>query len=164
MPKIKIRTAMVEDANLITQFIKNMVIEMENYGGYSVNGSPDVWVTMESEIRENITQRKSIYLVAIDSSIKTTVIGVAAGYLEQLEHIFNPTKRLHISAIYTIPHMRRKGVAQKLLEHLLRWGKKMNASEVDLNVLIDNPARLLYEKFGFESHEISMIKKLNTKI
>lgn len=164
MLKIKIRSAIAEDANLITHFIKSMVIEMENYGGYSVNRSPDVWVSMESEIRANITRLEFIYLVAIDSSINSTEIGIAAGYLEPLENIFNPQKRLHISAIYTVPHMRCQGVATKLLEHLFRWGKKMNASEVDLNVLIANPARFLYEKFGFESHEISMIRKINTKI
>lgn len=161
MQTIKIRTATAEDTNLITQLIKNMVIEMENYGGYSVNRSQDVWESMELEIRENFTRPESIYLVAIDSSINSTVIGMAAGNLEQLENIFNPRKRLHISAIYTVPHMRGHGVARKLLEYLLDWGEQMNASEVDLNVLIANPARFLYEKFGFESQEISMIKKIN---
>ena len=36
----------------------------------------------------------------------------------------------------------------------------MNAAEADLNVLVANPARRLYEQLGFQPHEISMVKKL----
>jgi len=38
----------------------------------------------------------------------------------------------------------------------------MNAAEADLNVLVANPARRLYEHLGFQPQEISMVKKLSS--
>jgi hypothetical protein len=36
----------------------------------------------------------------------------------------------------------------------------MDAGEADLNVLVANPARRLYEHLGFQIHEMSMVKTL----
>ena len=160
MLEIEIQRGKVEDANRITDLIKNMVFEMENYGGYSVKRSPKFWDSIESEIRANSARQDYIYLLAIQASISPSPVGMVAGNIEPLENIYIPHKRLHLSAIYTVPHARRKGVAKQLLEYLLHWGQQMNVNEVDLNVLIDNPARYLYEQFGFKPHEISMTKKL----
>ena len=163
MFELEIRHAVPEDANLITDFIKKMVIEMENYGGNSVNRSLNIWYSIESDVRANSARQDYIYLLAIHPLHTPTEVGMAVGNIEQLENIFVSKKRLHISAIYTVPHLRHQGVAKNLLNHLLTWGQKMNANEVDLNVLVANPARDLYEQFGFEPHEISMTRKLENK-
>ena len=68
---------------------------------------------------------------------------------------------LVISAVYIVPGARRQGVATQLIEKVLEWGQSRDAVEVDLNVLAANPARRLYEHLGFETHEISMVKKLS---
>lgn len=160
MFEFEIRHTVPEDANLITDLLKKMVIEMENYGGNSVNRSPNIWNSIALDVRANNARQGYIYLLAIHPLHTPTEVGMAAGKIEQLENIFFSKKRLHISAIYTLPNMRHQGVAKKLLNHLLKWGQQMNASEVDLNVLVTNPARYFYEHYGFESHEISMTRKL----
>jgi len=37
----------------------------------------------------------------------------------------------------------------------------MDAEEADLNVLVANPSHRLYERLGFQQHEISMVMKLD---
>jgi GNAT superfamily N-acetyltransferase len=160
MLEIEIHHGKAEDANLIADLIKKMVVEMENYGGDSVNTAPDVWDSMELDIRAKSTRQDYIYLLAIHPSSTPTVVGMAAANIESLEDIFVSRKRLHIGAIYTVPHARSQGVAKQLLAYLLKWGQQMSVHEVDLNVLVANPARYLYEQCGFEPHEISMTRKL----
>ena len=65
------------------------------------------------------------------------------------------------SAIYTVPSARRQGVARQLIQEVVKWGQQLNAVEVDLHVLVANPARRLYEQLGFQPLEISMVKKLS---
>jgi GNAT superfamily N-acetyltransferase len=160
MLEIEIRRGTAEDASLITDLIKKMVVEMANYGGHAVNTSPDVWASMESDVRANCARQEYIYLIAEHPLRTTEVVGMAAANLESLEDIFLAKNRLHIGAIYTTPNARRHGVARQLLHHLLKWGQQMNAIEIDLNVLVANPARQLYEQFGFEPREISMTRNL----
>jgi ribosomal protein S18 acetylase RimI-like enzyme len=163
MSEFSIRQAIAENANLITNFIKHMVVEMENYGGYKVNKSADIWNSMESDVSRNCKRKDYLYLLAIHPTQTSQVYGVAVGNIEHLENLFVDKKRLHISAIYTVPEMRHQGIARKLLNYLINWGHKMNASEADLHVLTTNPAMHLYEQLGFEPQEISMIKKLESK-
>lgn len=54
-----------------------------------------------------------------------------------------------------------QGVARQLTQKTLDWGKRMNAEEADLNVLVANPSCRLYEHLGFQQYEISMVKKLD---
>jgi len=57
---------------------------------------------------------------------------------------------LHINNLAVLPEVRRHGVASALLAHVLREGNRLGAARATLEVRISNePARLLYERFGF---------------
>jgi ribosomal-protein-alanine N-acetyltransferase len=57
---------------------------------------------------------------------------------------------LHINNLAVRPEARRSGVATALLGHVLREGAAMGARRATLEVRQSNdPARLLYERFGF---------------
>src|SRR5262245_4930498 len=57
---------------------------------------------------------------------------------------------LHINNLAVKPESRRSGVATALLRHVLREGGIMGARRATLEVRrSNNPARLLYERFGF---------------
>src|SRR5512139_4064834 len=160
MLQIAIRRGIAEDASLITDLIKKMVIEMANFGGHAVNTSLDVWASMESDVRVNCACQDYIYLIAEHQVHSVEVVGIAAANIESLEDIFVVKKRLHIGALYTTPNVRRHGVGRQLLHYLIKWGQQMNAKEIELNVLVANPARQLYEQFGFRPLEISMARSL----
>jgi len=72
--------------------------------------------------------------------------------------VFEPKQILHIHAVYLLEAHRRKGIGQALLEAILDWGQKSDCVEAELNTLVRNPARSLYEKLGFSEFEIKMIR------
>ena len=161
MLRIEIRQGTTEDAMVITDLIKKMVLEMAQYGGHAVNESQADWSSMEELVKTNSSSKEHLYLLASCRSPMLKIVGLAAASIEPLENIFVEKMRLHLSAIYTVPEARRQGVAGKLIKKVLEWGQQMNAVEADLHVLVANPARQLYEKLGFEPHEVSLVKKLN---
>ena len=145
---------------LITDLIKDMVGEMSLYGGHPVNNSPEIWSSVVELVKANSARHEYLYLIASHGSPAQTTVGMAAANIEPLDNIFAAKTRLHLSAIYTVPGARRQGIARQLIQKALEWGQRMNAAEADLNVLVANPARRLYEHLGFQPHEISMVKKL----
>ena len=57
---------------------------------------------------------------------------------------------IHINNLAVLPEQRRNGVASALIEHVLREGGERGARRATLEVRRSNePARKLYEKFGF---------------
>ena len=57
---------------------------------------------------------------------------------------------LHINNLAVMPADRRAGVATALLNHVLREGARLGAVRATLEMRRSNePARLLYERFGF---------------
>jgi ribosomal-protein-alanine N-acetyltransferase len=57
---------------------------------------------------------------------------------------------LHINNLAVLPDFRRRGVARALLAHVLNEGQALGARRATLEVRRSNdPARLLYEQFGF---------------
>jgi len=161
MLQIDIRHGTAEDTKLITDFIRSMVTETELYGGHAVNDSPEVWSLMAEFVKANCIRKDCIYLIASIRSPVQKTVGFAAANLKSLDNVFTAKKRLHISAVYTDPNMRRHGIAIQLIQKTLDWGRRMNAEEADLNVLAANPSRQLYEQLGFQQHEITMVKKLD---
>jgi len=43
-----------------------------------------------------------------------------------------------------------------LLEAVLEWGREKGCAEAELNMLVSNPARRLYEKLGFKEFQLEM--------
>lgn len=150
MLQIDIRHGTEEDAILITGLIKNMVQEMTLYGGQMVNDSPEVWSSMAEQVKENATHPEYIYLIASSGTPTQTTIGILVGNIEQSESIFVAKSRLHISAIYTVPTARGQSVAKRLIQKVLEWGRRMNASEADLNVLVANPPEDFTSTWAFK--------------
>ena len=76
---------------------------------------------------------------------------------------FAPKKTVQINVVYVRPHFRRRGIGNALTERMLEWGASVGAVECDLNVLMNNPAKLLYAKHGFSAHEVKMVRSLTKK-
>jgi GNAT superfamily N-acetyltransferase len=161
MLQIDIRQGTAEDAALITDLIRAMVVDMALYGGHALNHSPEAWSAMREQVKVSCGRPDFIYFIASHGSPVKRIAGLAAANIEPLEAIFAAKTRLHLSTVYTIPPLRRQGVARQLIEKVLEWGREMKAEEADLNVLAASPARRLYEGLGFQVHEISMVMKLS---
>jgi GNAT superfamily N-acetyltransferase len=87
-------------------------------------------------------------------------IGLAGATLNILEGIFATKRIIHISVVYVLPSFRRAGVGSKLIAQTLNWGHVVGGDYFDLNVVAGNPARSIYQKFGFSAVAINMTRPI----
>jgi len=82
------------------------------------------------------------------------VIGQARGMVHR--HPDQPTE-LYIDNLGVTPERRREGVAMRLLDELVAWGRSLGCEEAWVGTEVDNaPARALYEGRGSEAETIVM--------
>jgi GNAT superfamily N-acetyltransferase len=98
------------------------------------------------------------YLIAEAADSKR--IGLGGARITTLEGVFAPKKIIHISVVYVLPSFHRTGVASKLISQMLDWGRHVGGDYFDLNVVVGNPARSLYQKFGFSDAAINMTRPI----
>jgi len=137
-----------------------MVEEMASFGGHAVSTVEVSWTVLAQAITEELTQPEYGYFLAAHAEAPTTPLGLVAARIVGLTGVFAPKKTLHISAVYVVPRCRRQGLAQRLLEAALAWGRHAGCVEADLHVLVHNPARALYERLGFTVFELAMVRLL----
>ena len=155
-----IREATAADAPVISRFLRCMLEEMASLGGHAVSGEAQVWAEMEARIRQQLASPEHLYLLAEAPAEPGTPIGLAEARAGELAPLFVARRVLHIHSLYVVPAQRRKGVGRALLEALLEWGRSLGCVEAELDTLVANPARHLYEKAGFRASEIEMRRRL----
>jgi GNAT superfamily N-acetyltransferase len=142
------------------QFLREMLIELASMGDHPLSRDDEEWAHLEHEITTGIQGPGQLYLLAEMVGLVPEPVGWAYARIEDREPIYEPERVLHISALFVSPPFRRKGIGRTLLEALLEWGRDTECVEGELNVLVDNPARALYEKLEFSAARIKMTRKL----
>ncbi|NOZ22168.1 MAG: GNAT family N-acetyltransferase [Planctomycetes bacterium] len=67
----------------------------------------------------------------------------------------------HISDVYVVPDLRRRGIGARMMKTAEDWLKSQGASSVDLNVnALNENAIILYRKLGYDTHQLNMKKPL----
>jgi ribosomal protein S18 acetylase RimI-like enzyme len=70
-------------------------------------------------------------------------------------------RHAHIFLLYVAPAHRRLGIGKSLVIHAEDWAKRRGDIQIGLQVFLSNqPALNLYQKLGYQTHSISMIKSL----
>jgi GNAT superfamily N-acetyltransferase len=154
--RISLRKATDGDVPVITRFLRSMVEEMASMGGHTASQDEAEWAKLENVTRAQLDEQDHLYLLAETVEPEPTAIGVAGAGVVDLHSVFEPRSVLHISALYVIASQRRRGVGQELLEAILDWGRSQGCVEAELNTLVANPARSLYQKLGFRPFQIEM--------
>lgn len=158
MKDISIREAKSDEARFIVQMIRHMVEDMASYGGHAAATDDAAWEKIFKSLTTELRGPTTKYVIAERSNGDR--IGVADAELQVLHGAFVPKKTLHISVVYVFPQFRGCGVGGKLLTTLLDWGRDEGIEECDLHVLSKNPAKALYEKLGFSTIEVKMVRPL----
>jgi ribosomal protein S18 acetylase RimI-like enzyme len=70
---------------------------------------------MAELVKANSIRKDYIYLIASYGSPVQATVGIAVANIESLDNIFVAKKRLHLSAVYTDPNVRRQGIARQLI-------------------------------------------------
>jgi GNAT superfamily N-acetyltransferase len=137
-----------------------MLQELASMGDPPVSSNADQWAQVQQDISSGVQEPDQLHLLAETVSPYRKPVGWAYARLRDLEPIYEPARVLHISALYVSRPSRRKGIGQVLLQDLLQWGRDSGCVEAELNVLVGNPARALYERCGFSATRIKMSCKL----
>lgn len=95
-------------------------------------------------------------------AIDECVIGCATlCYMELMPTFSHPTgKRAHLMNVYTNSQYRRKGIAYKMIEMLLKEARERGVTEISLDAT--DLGRPLYEKLGFVESEECMVLNLDS--
>jgi ribosomal protein S18 acetylase RimI-like enzyme len=158
MSEIVIRNAAQDEPTIIVRMIRLMVTDMESYGGYAAATDDSAWEKLATEIAEELNDENFKYLIA--QANDGEIAALAGAKLVILSGAFAPRRTVHISVVYVRPQFRRRGIGNALTERMLEWAASVGAAECDLNVLMNNPAKSLYCKHGFSSHQIKMVRSL----
>ena len=155
---IAVRDARFDECRYIMEMTRLMVCEMQKFGGRQATTDESAWNVVADRIAADFKADNFKYLIA-DATDKERV-GLGAARINTLEGIFAPKKIIHVSVIYVLSGFRRTGVASKLMSQILDWGRQVGGDYFDLNVVAGNPARSLYEKFGFRDAAINMTRPI----
>jgi len=137
-----------------------MLADMAAVGGHPIATHPEPWTRTEAEIQDSLQKPEHVHLLAETTGTEPGTIGWTLARTTERDPLFEPARVLHISALYVLPPCRRRGIGRALLEAVIEWGHSVGCVEAELNVLVDNPARSLYESLGFNAFEIEMTRKL----
>jgi GNAT superfamily N-acetyltransferase len=134
------------------------VRDMERYGGRTATTDDSAWDKHIVRIAEELNGDNFKYLIAEIGDGER--IGLAGARINILEGVFAAKTIIHISVVYVLPSFRRAGVGSKLISQTLDWGRRVGGDYFDLNVVAGNPARSLYQKFGFSDAAINMTRPI----
>ena len=155
--EVEIREAEDGELALVTGFLRRMMEEMAAFGGPPVASAEAAW----TELAETIAQeRREGELACFLACRDCTPLGMVAAHVVEVGGVLAPKRTLHVSAVYVVPSSRRQGLARRLLNVALDWGRAAGCVEADLHALVHNPARALYEELGFATVESKMVRPL----
>lgn len=153
---IDIRPATVEEAPWVVAMIYRMMQEMARYGGHQPATSEIACAQLALPIAEQLASNDACYQIA--ETARHERLGVAGAEVITLGGAYAAKRLLHISVVYVLPPARGLGIATRLLTTLFEWGRMQGIEACDLNVLAGNPAKSLYEKFGFSVVQFKMTR------
>jgi GNAT superfamily N-acetyltransferase len=156
--EIVVRDARFDEGRYIMEMTRLMVRDMERYGGRTATADDSAWNKHAIRIADELKVDNFKYLIAEIGDGKR--IGLAGAGINILEGVFAAKRIIHISIVYVLPSFRRAGVGSKLISQTLDWGRHVGGDYFDLNVVAGNPARSLYQKFGFSDAAIKMTRPI----
>jgi GNAT superfamily N-acetyltransferase len=160
VPEFVIREAVAADAPVIVRFLRSMVQDIASMGGHATSTREEDWKRLVAGTREEVEKPEHLYLLADLEGAQKTPISLAWARVASLAPVFEPKRVLHIQVLYVQGAYRRQGVGRALLEALLAWGRSEGCVEAELNTLVGNSARALYEDLGFRVFQLEMRREL----
>ena len=148
------------DAHVVIELVLAMLHEMASYLGRPVAGDDEATNWLADQIALAMSDPDHLLLLVKSSDPESKPIGLVQASIRKPEPVFQPERILHVHAIYVKPGHRRQGIAERLIEAVLVWGRERACVRVRLNVLESNPARHLYNRMGFEILKLEMHRPL----
>jgi ribosomal protein S18 acetylase RimI-like enzyme len=126
---------------------------------YFSNQTPIWWVELEqrqAEVRGNLPIPDSF------SSLHSQKVGCL--WLGNAIDQISGDRHAHIFLLYVDPEHRHRGIGSALITCAENWTRKRGDRQIGLQVFLSNkPAVNLYQKLGYQTHSLSMIKSLDVE-
>jgi GNAT superfamily N-acetyltransferase len=155
-----VRRLTPEDLDIASKFLQLMVAEMVEFGAPPTQDRDQTVNWFRDRIKANIENPNHIFLIAESDSRSPKPFGILEASLTTQDPIYLPRTSLYIHAVYVDLNHRQRGVARRLFEAAFEWGRGNHCIEAELNVLIESPAKTLYEKIGFQVVQAEMRRTL----
>ena len=156
---MKIRKANKNDLEQLTQLIiefKEGLTDFEPEDLKVFRRKEKSMGLIKKSVQEEIDNPNGLFLVAEDEK---KLVGFAFGTIrENIHMVFDTVKFGMLNHIWLTKNYRGQGLASKFKEELFQWFKSKDCKYIKLLVLDANPAKQIYEKWGFKIVLDSMVK------
>ncbi|OCQ91123.1 acetyltransferase [Oscillatoriales cyanobacterium USR001] len=126
---------------------------------YFSNQTPLWWVEWE---REKAELGGDFPIPASFSSFHSHKVGCL--WLGNAIDQISGDRHAHIFLLYVDPEHRQRGIGSALVNCAENWARERGDRQIGLQVFLSNkPAVNLYQKLGYQTHSISMIKSLRNR-
>jgi GNAT superfamily N-acetyltransferase len=153
---VELRRAHPGDTDTIVDLLHRMLKEMAALGGHPVAEGSRAAAWLGQRCAATVEDPEHLFLLAEAQVLEVEPVGLVEASITRPPPVFRTRRVLHIHAVYVLPGYRRRGIALRLLEAALEWGRAHSCAEAELNTLCRNPARYLYESLGFTAAEVEM--------
>lgn len=120
---------------------------------YFSNQTPLWWVEVAQETGEE-GEKGTFYASVSPATVGCLWLGNA------IDQVLG-TRHANIFMLYVVPAHRRQGIGSALLKRAEEWARARGDRQIGLQVFVSNePAIHLYQKLGYQTHSLSMIKSL----
>jgi len=156
---VEVRKATEHDRENILELklkLKNQDIKTDPYLR-PVDEAKDVY--MKYLIRDFKKQGVDrVILVAVEDG---KIVAYIRGTLTKTLYVLNVKLRGTIDNLYVEEEYRRRGIAQSLIEELIRWFKEKKADVMTLHIYpLNLNTMALYKKLGFKEYSLNMSRRL----
>ena len=149
MDTIKIRTATLDDMDLLLEFEQG-VIKAERPFDVTLAADPINYY----DIKELILKEDASVVVA---EIEGKIIGSGYALIKPALPYLNHECYSYLGFMFTLAEYRGRGVNTKIIENLKQWSFSKGLKEIRLTVYDENHNAIkAYEKVGFKKHIIEM--------
>ena len=158
---MKIRKAIKKDLSSLTQLIiefKECLTDYEPKYLKVFRRKEKSPTLIKKSVEQEIENKNGLFLVVED---KNKLVGFAFGIINNTNHmVFKVVKYGLLSHIWIKHESRGQGLSSKLKDKLFNWFEKNNCEYIKLSVLDINPAKHIYESWGFEMVLDEMVRKI----
>lgn len=149
MKKYKVRTATIDDLQVLRQFEQG-VVEAERPFDPTIAKDSIRYYDLEELIKSEEAE-----LVVVENG--TEIIGSGYAKIKKARHYLDHETYAYLGFMYTKPEYRGKGVNGVVIQSLIKWSNEIGIKEIRLDVYDENIGAIkAYEKIGFKKHMIAM--------
>lgn len=140
--------------------------EMAELDPYNELADGDLRAAQDEYRREALADEDQRILVAVaGDAIDATGDAGLAGYItaerKESPPVFARGARLNVGELFVREPHRGRGLADRLLDRAVAWGRERGCERVSLSVNVDNErARAFYERHGFEPRRLKLDRAL----